>query len=74
MFAGGPNDVKITSWVKRLEIAEDAAKGLSQFPSDSSTSTQSEDSESLFFLHDESRYRVSPYWMLSNHHPQRPEE
>jgi serine/threonine protein kinase len=33
MFAGGPNDVKITSWVKRLEIAEDAAKGLSlNFP------------------------------------------
>jgi hypothetical protein len=29
MFVGGPNDVKITSWVKRLEIAEDAAKGLS---------------------------------------------
>ena len=29
MFTGGPNDVKITSWVKRLEIAEDAAKGLS---------------------------------------------
>uniref|UniRef100_A0A3B6KH70 non-specific serine/threonine protein kinase n=1 Tax=Triticum aestivum TaxID=4565 RepID=A0A3B6KH70_WHEAT len=25
---GGPNDVKITSWVKRLEIAEDAAKGI----------------------------------------------
>uniref|UniRef100_A0A0E0RCJ2 Protein kinase domain-containing protein n=1 Tax=Oryza rufipogon TaxID=4529 RepID=A0A0E0RCJ2_ORYRU len=25
---GGPDDVKITSWVKRLEIAEDAAKGI----------------------------------------------
>ncbi|KAL5204084.1 hypothetical protein ABZP36_008955 [Zizania latifolia] len=25
---GGPADVKITSWVKRLEIAEDAAKGI----------------------------------------------
>lgn len=50
MFTGGPNDVKITSWVKRLEIAEDAAKGLSQFPSYSSTNMQSEDSESLFFL------------------------
>jgi serine/threonine protein kinase len=25
---GGPDDVKINSWVKRLEIAEDAAKGI----------------------------------------------
>ncbi|KAF0920654.1 hypothetical protein E2562_036147 [Oryza meyeriana var. granulata] len=29
---GGPADVKITSWVKRLEIAADAAKVTKQQP------------------------------------------
>jgi hypothetical protein len=29
VFTGAP-DEKITSWLKRLEIAEDAAKGMQQ--------------------------------------------
>jgi serine/threonine protein kinase len=31
MFTGGPDYVKITSWVQRLQIAEDVAKGISLF-------------------------------------------
>lgn len=62
-LTGGPDDVKINSWVKRLEIAEDAAKGLSpslprvQFSCDYSTNMHFKDSEVFHFHEKKIKYQ-----------------
>jgi len=72
-FAGADN-VKITSWLKRLEIAEDSAKGLWSagfticylYIEYGEISYRSSDSECEIA---KIRYRVSPHRMLPNNHP-----
>jgi len=72
-FAGADN-VKITSWLKRLEIAEDSARGLWSagfticylYIEYGEISYRSSDSECEIA---KIRYRVSPHRMLPNNHP-----
>jgi hypothetical protein len=67
----GASEEKITSWLKRLEIAEDAAKGVcsASFARPYLYIEYGQLAAMLNMIWLKNRYRVSAHRMLPNNHP-----